>query len=414
VTGWVHTNSDLFTGHNTLTFADKVTYGHDWTIGFMPGDNTHPETPAAPNYPSNLPPALDVAKQPFGLDSTRIFNTSDANPNNDSYHELIEQAIAGSPDPLAGQRYFDQAGTRILIDGTQNPPTVKIYRYDGTEVKNSSGGNDKNMYTAITGALGATVGATTTLPIVTIQDAREAAPVRLTTLDVGAIEDAVSNGTITNSGSHVRWNGIIYIADTSGTSTTHRGIRLNDGKVLPTGGLTIASSNPVYIQGDYNTGTGTVPSDTTAYSDPANPPSPTASGYTKQPSSVIADAVNVLSNAWADGNSGAALSSRIASNTTVNTAIVAGIVQSGGGHYSGGAENFPRFLEDWSNKTFTYYGSMVELYQSKQAVGIWGGNSTTYSPPARQWFFDTGFYTYSPPGSLMIYSYVKGQWAIAQ
>ena len=128
---------------------------------------------------------------------------------------------------------------------------------------------------------------------------------------------------------------------------------------------------------------------------------------------MIADAVNILSNAWLDANSGAALSSRIASNTTVNTAIVSGIVPSGSGFYSGGAENFPRFLEDWSSKTFTYYGSMVELYQSQQSVGYWG-SANVYSPPIRQWYFDTGFYTYSPPGSLMIYSYVKGQWALAQ
>ena len=35
VTGWVHTNSDLYTGHDTLTFADKVTYGSDWFTNFM-------------------------------------------------------------------------------------------------------------------------------------------------------------------------------------------------------------------------------------------------------------------------------------------------------------------------------------------------------------------------------------------
>jgi hypothetical protein len=42
ITGWVHTNGDLYTGHNTLTFADKVTYGRDWTVGFAPGDSRSP------------------------------------------------------------------------------------------------------------------------------------------------------------------------------------------------------------------------------------------------------------------------------------------------------------------------------------------------------------------------------------
>ena len=166
VTGWVHTNSDLFTAHNTLTFADKVTYGHDWMVSFMPGDDTHTaDTPAAPNYPSNLPPALDVAKQPFGLDSTRIFSTTDANPNNDSYHELIEQATPGYTDPLAGQRYYDQAGIKILVDASDN---VTITKLNGTTVTSSSTGNDLKLYTAVTSAL------TTNQ---TIQDNREGAPV---------------------------------------------------------------------------------------------------------------------------------------------------------------------------------------------------------------------------------------------
>ena len=55
VTGWVHTNSDLYTGHNTLTFADKVTFGSDWFVGFMPGDGYHPPPPTAPHYLANFP-----------------------------------------------------------------------------------------------------------------------------------------------------------------------------------------------------------------------------------------------------------------------------------------------------------------------------------------------------------------------
>ena len=100
ITGRVHTNSNLYTGHNTLTFADKVTYGSDWIVGFMPGDQYHPETPQAPNYPAGLPPARSQPLQPFGLD-----------PAND-YHELIQPAVAG-PDPFAGQRYWDQASVII-------------------------------------------------------------------------------------------------------------------------------------------------------------------------------------------------------------------------------------------------------------------------------------------------------------
>jgi hypothetical protein len=397
VTGWVHTNGDLYTGHNTLTFADKVTYGRDWTVGFAPGDSrspvgSGPETPTSPVWPSNLPPAMDVAHQPFGLDSSRIVNTTDSNPNNDSYHELIEQPVAGYSDPLAGTRYYDQAGVKILIDGANN---VTIYDAGNTVVNSHSTGTDLQDYNVFTSAI------TTNQ---TIQDNREASSVRVATLDVGKITAAVKNGSLTN------FNGIVYITDTSAAANgvgEKRGIRLKNGTVMPTGGLTVASGNPVYIQGDYNTGGPNPPSNT------GNPLQPQINGYDRQPSSVIADAVNILSNSWSDSNSGSGLGARTASSTTVNTAILSGIIPSANNIYSGGAENFPRFLEDWTNKTLTYYGSMVELYQSKQAIGIWGKDNV-YNPPNRQWFFDKTFQVYSPPGSLMVYSYVKGRWFLAQ
>jgi hypothetical protein len=215
------------------------------------------------------------------------------------------------------------------------------------------------------------------------------------------------------------WNGIIYIADTTATPTQRRGIRLINGKVLPTEGVTVASNNPVYIQGDYNTGPSSPPSN-----DPVNPDPtrPTSSGYTRAPAAVIADAVNILSNSWSDLNAGSVnpLKDRMATPTTVNTAIVAGIVPSspvgGDGSYSGGAENFPRFHEDWGATKFTYYGSMVELFASQQGIGKWNMTNAlgigVYGAPDRQWFFDNNFKMKPPRGTLMIYSYIKGQWSV--
>src|SRR4029077_16636230 len=109
VTGWVHTNGNLYTAHNTLTFADKVTYATDWFMSFMPGDGQHSETPTSPTWPSNLPPARDIALQPFGMDSTAIFSTTDTNPNKDGYGELIHPPVAGFTDPMQNSRYWNQA-----------------------------------------------------------------------------------------------------------------------------------------------------------------------------------------------------------------------------------------------------------------------------------------------------------------
>jgi hypothetical protein len=425
VTGWVNTNSNLYTAHNTLTFADKVTYGGDWYVNFMPGDTYHNAGSDAemgqPTYPNGLPPARGQALQPFGLDSTSIFSTTDSNPNNDSYAELIQPPVSGNSDPLAGQRYWDQASVVIKIDASNNI-TIGRPNADGSITDYNVPPSNPNyaiyhsLYTMFSGAISTNE---------TIQDNREGASMRIATLDVSQIEsaDISANGVKYKS---PLFNGIVYIYDASETPSARRGIRLKNGSKIPfsatigASGLTVASDNPVYIQGDFNTGgtASSVPSNNPSnfnadgtYVDPSNPPNPQVSGYTRAPCSVLADAVNLLSNSWNDASSGTVPA---ASPTTFNTAIVSGIVPTNGngdGAYSGGAENFPRFLENWTNKTLTYYGSMVELYKSQQSVGEWG-KANVYVPPTREWFFDNNFRITAPIGSLMVYSYVKGRWYV--
>jgi hypothetical protein len=426
VTGWVHTNSDLYTAHSNLHFADKVTYGSDWFVGYKPGDGYHtvPPAPASPTYLSNLPPARDQALQPFGLDSGQLMNPG-GNANDDSYRELIEPPT-NAADPLLNTRYWDQANVIIKISDTPSPNTILIgtphfngTNYDGNVDALPSSSSLYKMLTA--------PGVITTNQ--SIQDNREGAAggIRLVTLDVSKIVNGA--GANPNYGNTANGNStpggfsspIIYIFDASNTSANRRGVRIKGGSRIPTGGLTVASNNTVYLQGDFNTGaTGsTVPSNNSAnhnadgtYVDQANPPAPQVNGYTRAPCSIIADAVNLLSNSWLDSNSGIVPT---ASPTTFNTAIIAGIVPTspvgGDGAYSGGAENFPRFLEDWDKQTLSYYGSMVELYKSAQSIGEWG-KTNVYIPPTRQWYFDTNFRTKPPPGSIMIYSYIKGKWSV--
>jgi hypothetical protein len=409
VTGWVHTNGNLYTAHNTLTFADKVTYGSDWFVNWAPGDprlpgGATPETPTAPNYPANLPPANDVAHQPFGLDSSRIFSTTDTNPNNDSYHELIEQATSGYPDPLVdsdgkSQRYYDQAAFKISVDASDN---VTIRKADGTIINPPTSGpdprspQDRSDYTEIKAAISGGG---------SIQDNREQSTMTVTTVNVGSLVNSYNTGKLSGL------NGSVIYVSTASVSPSKPAVKLVNGTVLPGNGLTVASNDPIYIQGDYNTGGASPPSDS---GDPTKPQVDNYNGtgqpYPRPPSLVIGDAVTILSNAWNDSSSFNSLSSRVASNTTVNTAIVSGIVPTSNGNYSGGAENFPRFLESWTNKTFTYYGSMVELFQSQTANGKWVYGNNIYEAPNRQWYFDTNFRTKPPPGSLMVYTYAKGRW----
>ena len=59
--------------------------------------------------------------------------------------------------------------------------------------------------------------------------------------------------------------------------------------------------------------------------------------------------------------------------TTVNAAFLTGAVDTTLGHYSGGMENFPRFLETWgSANVFTYNGSMIKMFPSLYATNVWG------------------------------------------
>ncbi|MFN2541877.1 MAG: hypothetical protein ABR514_06895 [Chthoniobacterales bacterium] len=394
IDGPIQTNGNLYIGTSNFTAYNRVGYGAEYVNGYSPVDGQHSGAPTAPAFPTNLPPSQESPYLPFGWNLN--FNTSDNNLNNDSYHDLVERPDTSQPaDALAAIRLYNQAGYRIFIDASNN---ITITDSAGTSIPASA-------YNEIVGAM-------TTNQV--INDIREGGFVRLTTLDVAQAIDKLNKLSA--------WNGIVYISDTSaGTSvsttfngssvtTSKRGIRLKNGATLPTGGLTIVAENPVYIQGDFNTG-GSPPSNSGTFT------SPTVSGYTRRYAAIVGDAINILSNAWNDSNSNSSpiTQYKVASNTTINAALVGGIVPSGGGvnnnGYSGGGENFVRFLEDWNknNATFTYYGSMVQLWKSLQGTGQWSGNGNVYKAPARHWYYDTNFGNGSPPGKLQLAAYLQQQ-----
>ena len=115
-------------------------------------------------------------------------------------------------------------------------------------------------------------------------------------------------------------------------STATRGasdaIRLKKGGVLSDAGLTLATDGAVYVRGDYNTGTtygadGAVVTTSQPVSNGNSDPTQyTVSGYTQNPATVMGDAVMILSKAWTDTTS--AIGARVATPTTMNSAIVSG------------------------------------------------------------------------------------------
>jgi hypothetical protein len=398
--GRITTNGNLYIGNSSVTIVDNstdqfpstVTYGGQYVNGVSANDTYHSGSVTAPTFPQNEPPVQGAPYLPFGWN----VNFSGSGGNNDSYHEIIETPVSGT-DPLSQVRMYNQADYRVTIDQSN---TITVTDYNGN-TPSSTIVNDIKACLATN---------------VAIQDNREGTYVRLTTLDVGALTTYVNNGTLV-TGSNGNTGLVLYIKDTTtnGTSvtakiggtgsnvqTTERAIRLKNGATLPNSGLTIVSENPVYIQGDYNTG-GAPPSDSGTYT------SPTVSGYTRKPAAVYGDAINILSGNWNDLNSTLSTPNRVATNTTVNSALVTGEVPSSGGNYSGGGENFVRYLEDWTSKSFTYYGSMIELFNSVTATGPWKGTGTQYKQPGIHWYYDTKFSTSAPPGNIQIAAYLQQQ-----
>lgn len=178
-------------------------------------------------------------------------------------------------------------------------------------------------------------------------------------------------------------------------------------------GISIASDRALYVQGNYNAPAGGVYNPTTGW----------------QPSSIVGDALNVMSANYFqvgitaaqstttctnDCQSNRSLSdaTRTAGTTTINAAFLAGVDTTTSGNYNGGLENYPRFHENWGGVTLNYLGSFVSLGTPQTVTGAWcqtGGtyNGTPptlsgcniYNPPQRNWNFDPNFLNaaYVPP-----------------
>ncbi len=297
------------------------------------------------------------------------------NPSNPDQvaHEMIELPNAGDSTALAAAKLYAQAGLRI-VDG----------------VATDQSGNGVSLPS----------GAVSTS---TFYDGREGNMMRVTNVDISRLPASWFSST------GVLANGLLYVASstggpsatcpqgTRGSSNPCPAVRLINGSSLPQNGLTVASQNPVYIQGNYNT----------ALTGPG--------GTSHPPAAVLGDAVTVLSNNWNDANaanSSSALSSRTATPTTVNAALATGpSTESTSGAGNGQLENDIRLLENWSGQTFTYSGSIVDLWHSMQVTAPWQNTGVYYNAPVRNWSYDTLFNTSPPPGTPRGVVMTKGQWA---
>jgi hypothetical protein len=261
--------------------------------------------------------------------------------------DLIDRAAGGNSDS-----YENKAGLKLV---------------DGQAYFKESNGTWTNVTSAMTTAGIITTG--------TFTDAHESKTVSSIDIDVAKL----------NASTYYPTNGIIY-ASKSASGSNLAAVRLKNGSTIKSA-LTVATNNPLYTVGSYNT-------------------------VSKKPASLIADSYTVLSNNWADGKSASDRDSRVATATQVNASYMTGNYETGtsGRAYNGGFENLPRFLENWSNISFTWRGSAVALWYARQTSGAWSGNY--YSPPLRDWAFDNDLLDVNklPPGTPMINIVERKNW----
>jgi len=395
ITGRGHSNNHIYIGNDTTNVDSFLTSAQN-IYRFRLNDGS---TPAGANIKNAAGVYQDFAKDHNAADwNTWAINTYNGRVRDSAIggtslslpldasiqpHDIIEQGqVSDVGTPLETERMYWKADYRIIVDGA-----------GAVTVKTGPAGSET------TTALDASSFLTTTT---NFYDKREAKCVQPAQIDLGALRTASTSG----------WNfskGILYVSSakadtgTCGTGTPNAlrtpVVRLTNGTQLPSsteGGFTIATDRPIYVQGDYNT-----KEDISGALHGGN-------DATTPPAAVMADAVTVLSNNWGpngyDTKGNEAVGNRDAENTSIYAGMISGIKPTVVGvSYSGGLENYFRLLEDWKwsnpDKTLTYRGSMVMLYQSEIATGTWQSTGNYYEAPIRDWAFDTLFKENPPPGT---------------
>jgi hypothetical protein len=175
-------------------------------------------------------------------------------------------------------------------------------------------------------------------------------------------------------------------------------------------GFTVVSEEPVYIWGNYNSGV----------ADPFFPSFGANATTPHSAAAIIADAVTLLSPNWLDSNSFSSpsvIAGRTATDSYYRVAIAAGksipFPQPAWGAQDmgtdGGMHNFLRYLEDRGGTNVYYAGSLISMYYSQYATGVFKCCTSVYGAPTRNYFFDNQFLNPNnlPPGTPMFQDVVS-------
>jgi hypothetical protein len=378
--GPVHTNADMYLGTgSTLDITGQVTSVHSLYIG-RKDSNTCLAGPVRANNPDVLTalPACSTGR--------RSLSKTDVTPWGGMVGVGVAAASVPGSDVLEranGRPYWTRADLRIVLNVNGGTPAIEVRDPDGSV----SASKTAHLNTC---------GAATTSN--SLFDNREAGVTRMLDLDVQALLTCNKLPQLVTtpltSGGNAALTFYLSVDGPGASGVNHYGVRLKNGSeltsILPASatnltGMTVASDQPVYIQGNYNT-------------------------TNKKPAAVMGDVINVLSNNWSDASSTLALASRVPTATSINAAFYAGTDTTGGsegaagqngGNYNGGLESFIRLHENWNGAvTLTYRGSLVSLFRPRHVAGAWALGSPYYTAPLRDWNYDSDLFedpTLLPP-----------------
>ncbi len=405
INGLVHGNTNIYVGTDAhLTFNNPVSTAG--TVSASANNGINWDNPT--NYRASWSTSFNGS--PGFVNNSSIIETS-LGANN--AHLLIDIPPNGEdPNSFRGSaRLYNQAQVILTVtNGAFNSNNVRVT----VTVQRSPGdgqlpGADPSpivvIYFTNTPAF-----ITTNLPFLSVTnrfyDRREGTTNLTTQIDIGLYKTWLTNATGPvaqkyNVFGDTNFPTILYVADNRTVGPNQRAVvRLTNGFALPSNGglgFSIATPNPLYVWGNFNC-------TNSAYLGTTNTSS-------SEFSALYCDALTILSSIWSVANSLLIIFcsgsvSWEASPTTINSAILAGIVPSTGTdsvHFSGGIHNFPRLLEDWSSTMLTMNAAFINLYNSTHATGVFRNPGTYYNPPTRKFSHDPRYNNpaIAPPGMPM-------------
>lgn len=399
LTGPVHTNYDLYLNANTsLQITGGVTIAGNFYRG-RKNDTTAMATPVRINVLGSTTSFVSLYPS---ITSRRLIVPNDITPYNGNVQMhiplvTVPQPASFSSTPGASSVYWNSADLRIVLHlNSSNNPVTSAATSIGVEVRNADDTVDTNRTTKVNSAAtcpgnigGKIVGFASTF-----MNCRENKFIKMLEIDMAGLLACVANQSILDSGRTITdatGGGLVLYFTVDGpnkaSSANQYGFRLRNGAALHRGfqadgvthipqGVSVVSDQAAYVVGNYNS-------------------------TNKLPAAIMVDSLNVLSQGWnlTDSANTCSGSGPNATTTTMNSAFLAGTDTTGGadgiagqnGAYNGGLENYPRFHENWSGITYTYRGSFVSLGKALHVAGGWGAQR--YSPPNRDWNYDTSFNT---------------------